>query len=257
MKVTVLGCGPSSGVPTITGDWGKCNPKNPKNRRRRPSILLQKDNFTILIDTSPDLHQQLIDAKCDKIDAVLYTHEHADHVMGIDDLRGIHRSMRKDIDIYAAAEVLDSLKYRFGYLFKGIQNPKDLYRPIFNGKVIPSENWELGPFKIKTLVQDHGICTSLGFHFGQFAYSTDVVRLSNEVIKILKGVEYWIVDCLRDGREHPTHANLKQTLSWIKSVEPKFAYLTHMNFETDYDIMLKKLPPGIEPAYDNLVLDIV
>ena len=121
MRVTVLGCGPSSGVPTITGDWGKCDPKNPKNRRRRPSILLEKEGFNILIDTSPDLRDQLIDSKCRKVDAVLYTHEHADHVMGIDDLRGIQRYMGYNIDVFAEKPVLDILKSRFGYLFEGIQ----------------------------------------------------------------------------------------------------------------------------------------
>ena len=146
MKITVLGCGPSSGVPTITGDWGLCNPNNPKNRRRRPSILIEKDGYYILIDTSPDLHAQLIDAKCKKIDAVLYTHEHADHVMGIDDLRGIQRNMTKKIDVFADKQVLKNLKTRFGYLFEGTKNINDLYRPILIPNEITSDEWCLGPF---------------------------------------------------------------------------------------------------------------
>ena len=132
MRVTILGCGSSNGVPTITGNWGVCDPKNPKNRRRRPSILLEKSGFNLLIDTSTDLREQLLDAKCKQIDAVLYTHEHADHVMGIDDLRAIRRQMKRNIEVFAASEVIESLKTRFGYLFSGIQNPKNLYRPIFN-----------------------------------------------------------------------------------------------------------------------------
>ena len=256
MKITVLGCGPSSGVPTITGDWGSCNPNNPKNRRRRPSILIEKDGYYLLIDTSPDLHAQLLDAKCKKIDAVLYTHEHADHVMGIDDLRGIQRKMTKKINVFAEKQVLKNLKTRFSYLFDGTKNDNDLYRPILIPNEITADEWNLGPFKIKTLFQDHGICTTLGFHFGNFAYSTDVVRLSNEVLQHLRGVDCWIVDCLRDGDKHPTHANLMQTLAWINVVKPKRSYLTHMNFQTDYDTMKKKLPKGVEPAYDNLVINL-
>ena len=256
MKVTVLGCGPSSGVPTITGDWGNCDPQNPKNRRRRSSILLEKDGFNVLIDTSPDLREQLIDAECRQIDAVLYTHEHADHVMGIDDLLGIQRHMGRNIDAYAETPVLEQLQLRFGYLFEGIQDPEDLYRPILTPHEIPNEPFDVGPFRFKAIQQDHGICSSLGFRVDNFAYSTDVVRLSDQALSTLEGVETWIVDSLRDGGEHPTHANVDTTLSWISRVGPKRAYLTHMNFQADYETLLKRLPEGVEPSYDSLVLEV-
>ena len=256
MRVTILGCGSSNGVPTITGNWGVCDPKNPKNRRRRPSILLEKNGFNLLIDTSTDLREQLLDAKCKQIDAVLYTHEHADHVMGIDDLRAVRRQMKRDIEVFAASEVIESLKTRFGYLFSGIQNPKDLYRPIFNPNEIVNPNFQVGPFSVKAFSQDHGICSSLGFKFGPFAYSTDVVRLSEASLEALEGTKIWIVDCLRDGKEHPTHANLKTTLKWIERINPQKTYTTHMNTETDYEILNSKLPKNIEPAYDGLVLKI-
>ena len=256
MRVTILGCGSSNGVPTITGNWGVCDPKNPKNRRRRPSILLEKNGFNLLIDTSTDLREQLLDAKCKQIDAVLYTHEHADHVMGIDDLRAIRRQMRRDIEVFAAPEVIESLKTRFGYLFSGIQNPKDLYRPIFNPNKIINPNFQVGPFSVKAFSQDHGICNSLGFKFGSFAYSTDVVRLSEASLVALEGTKIWIVDCLRDGKKHPTHANLRTTLKWIERINPQKTYITHMNTETDYEKLNSKLPKNIEPAYDGLVLKI-
>ncbi|MBK18909.1 MAG: MBL fold metallo-hydrolase [Rhodospirillaceae bacterium] len=256
MKITVLGCGPSSGVPTVTGDWGVCDPENPKNRRRRPSILIEKDGFVVLIDTSPDLREQLIDAGCRQIDAVLYTHEHADHVMGIDDLRGIQRHMGRNIDVYAEKHVLDRLKMRFGYLFEGIQDPEDLYRPILSPNEISQEPFNVGPFNFEPIEQDHGICSTLGFRVENFAYSTDVVRFTNEALEALRGIDTWIVDSLRDGGEHPTHANVDTTLAWVAQVGAKQAFLTHMNFQSDYDTLKRRLPDGVEPAYDGLILEV-
>lgn len=256
MKITILGCGPSSGVPTIVGDWGSCDPNNPKNRRRRPSILVEQDGFHLLVDTSPDIRFQLLDAQAREIDAVLYTHDHADHVMGIDDLRVVSRHMGRNIDVYAEPETLERLQTRFGYLFSGIQDPEDLYRPILDPHVINGPI-NVGPFKnILPLDQDHGICASLGFRFGNFAYSTDVVRLPQASLDALKGVDTWIVDCLRDGGEHPTHANLDQTLAWIEEVGPRHAILTHMNFQADYDTLRRACPDNVEPAYDGMIIAI-
>ena len=256
MKVTLLGSGPSSGVPTIIGDWGVCNPDNPRNRRRRPSILVQQDDTTILVDTSPDLREQLLSAGIREIDAVLWTHEHADHVMGIDDLRAIRRLRRRNIDAWAASDVLDGLTRRFGYLFNGFQDPEDLYSPILDGHVIDGP-LSIGPFEsIQPVDQDHGICRSLGFRFGQFAYSTDVVAMPDASLEALKGIDTWIVDCLRDGPLHPTHANLERTLEWIDVVKPRHAILTHMNFHADYDAMAKACPAGVEPGYDGMVIEV-
>ena len=256
MRITVLGCGSSSGVPTITGDWGKCDPKNPKNRRRRPSILLEKDGFNVLIDTSPDLREQLIDNKCQKVDAVLYTHDHADHVMGIDDLRGIQRHMGYNINVYAERSVLNKLKTRFGYLFEGIQSPEDLYKPVLRSHEIPLKPFKVGPFLFQTIHQDHGSCSSLGFRVDNFAYSTDVMRFPENELQKLSGIKTWIVDCLREGPEHPTHANVTTTLSWIKKVAPHQAFLTHMNFETDYETLKNGLPKGVYPSFDGMVLEL-
>lgn len=256
MKVTILGCGPSSGVPTAIGDWGVCDPKNPKNRRRRPSIAVQQDDFTVLVDTSPDLREQLISSAIREVDAVLYTHEHADHVMGMDDLRVVRRHMGRNIDAYAAPDVLEILKTRFGYLFSGIQDPESLYRPIIDPHTIDGP-LSVGPFEnIRPIEQDHGICASLGFRFGKFAYSTDVVDFADASLDALKGIDTWIVDSLRDGPLHPTHANLERTLEWIDIVKPERAILTHMNFQADYDALAAACPNGVEPGYDGMVIEV-
>ena len=256
MKITLLGCGPSSGVPTTVGDWGNCDPTNPKNYRRRPSIALQKGGNTILIDTSPDLRDQLLTSGIREINAVLYTHAHADHIMGIDDLRVVQRHMGRNISAYATPEVMKSLKIRFGYLFSGIQNPESLYRPILDPHEINGPI-SIGEFKnIIPIDQDHGICNSLGFRFGNFAYSTDVVVLPEASLNALKGIDTWIVDSLHDGKPHPTHANLKRTLEWIDFVKPRRTILTHMNFQADFAEMAKACPDGVEPGYDGLVINI-
>ena len=257
MKVTILGCGPSSGVPTVIGEWGACDPNDPKNRRRRPSILVEQDDTHILVDTSPDLRAQLLDAGARVIDAVLYTHDHADHVMGIDDLRGVKRHMGRRIEAWAAPDVLARLTTRFAYLFEGYGEADALYRPIFDARAIEGPI-SIGAFRdILPIPQDHGICNTLGFRFGRFAYSTDVVRFEQSALDALVGIDTWVVDCLRDGGgSHPTHANLDRTLEWIEHVKPRRAVLTHMNFQADYEAMKTRCPDGVEPAWDGMILEV-
>jgi phosphoribosyl 1,2-cyclic phosphate phosphodiesterase len=256
MKVTILGCGPSSGVPTIIGEWGACNPQNPRNRRRRPSILIESDDTHILVDTSPDVMEQLLQVRARAIDAVLFTHEHADHVMGIDDLRVVRRHMGRNIDAWAAPDVLESLKRRFGYLFSGVQDPENLYSPIYDPHVIDGPITVGQVRDILPVAQDHGICDSLGFRFGAFAYSTDVVEMPPESLAALRGIDTWVVDCLRAGPAHPTHAHLEKTVGWIDYVKPRRAILTHMNFQADYDALKALCPAGVEPAYDGMVIEL-
>ena len=256
MKVTILGCGPSNGVPTVLGEWGTCDPNNPKNRRRRPSIFIETDDSKILVDTSPDFREQALSAAITEIDAVLYTHEHADHIMGIDDLRSICRNMGHQIDAYGAPHVIDLLTRKFGYLFDGTQESVgNLYRPIYLPHQI-AEPFMVGHSQIIPLDQDHGICRSLGFRICNFAYSTDVVAMPQESLDQLHGLDCWVVDCLRASDEHPTHAHLDVTMRWIKEIKPKRVILTHMNFQTDYDEMAAILPDGIEPGYDGMVLEL-
>jgi phosphoribosyl 1,2-cyclic phosphate phosphodiesterase len=255
MRVTVLGCAGSHGVPLIGGNWGVCDPRNPKNRRRRPSILVESQGVSVLVDTSPDLREQCLDAGITRLDAVLYTHTHADHVHGIDDLRSIHRLQKRLLDVYAEQWVLDEIAARFRYVFHGRDHPDGFYRPVAAAHAI-SGPFRVGPCEVVPFPQDHGICASTGFRFGRFAYSTDVVRLPEEAFEALAGIEVWIVDCLRVAPDHPTHAHLARTLEWIARVRPKRAVLTHMNHQTDYDRFAAVLPPGVEPAYDGLVLDV-
>jgi phosphoribosyl 1,2-cyclic phosphate phosphodiesterase len=256
MRVTVLGCGPSAGVPLIGGDWGACDPENPRNRRSRPSVLVETRDTIILIDTSPDLRAQLLAAAVERIDAVLYTHDHADHVHGIDDLRTVYRRMgRRRIEAWADATTLAGLTQRFGYLFEGIAPQGAMYRPILAPRTIEGP-FEVGSTRVVPYDQDHGICRSLGFRIGPMAYSTDVVDLPEPAFAALAGVELWIVDCLRAGDPHPTHAHLDKTLGWIERVNPRRAVFTHMNHQADYEAMKTLCPAGVEPGYDGLVIEL-
>lgn len=256
MRVTMLGCGPSWGVPRIGGDWGACDPANPKNRRRRVSILVEEGGSAVLVDTSPDLREQLLDAGTKRVDAVLFTHCHADHTHGIDDMRSINRMMGKPLPIYADPFTMSELKARFRYIFAPVDaNAKTaFYKP----SVEPHEI--TGPFTVAGLPvipfeQDHGFSKTLGFRFGRFAYSTDVLALDETAFAALQGVEVWIVDCIR-RTPHPTHSHLEQTLGWIAHLKPRRAYFTHMDQSLDYASLMRELPAGVEPGYDGLVIDL-
>ena len=256
MKVTILGCGGSNGVPVAGNNWGACNPENPKNRRLRPSILVQWDDLNVLIDTSPDLREQLLSADVSRIDAVLYTHNHADHVHGIDDLRSIRRLMDTQIQAFAESDVIQSITDRFSYLFEGKNSENGLYKPILVPNAIDGPFDVAKGYQVVPYPQDHGICASTGFRLGPVAYSTDVVELPDAAFEVLEGVELWIVDCLRDGPAHPTHAHLEKTLGWISRAGVGRAVLTHMNHQADYDALAAACPDGVEPAYDGMVLDV-
>jgi phosphoribosyl 1,2-cyclic phosphate phosphodiesterase len=254
MRVTMLGCGPSWGVPLIGGEWGACDPANPKNRRRRVSLLVEAEGGTLLVDTSPDMREQLLDAGVRRIDAVLYTHSHADHTHGIDDLRSVNRLMRKPLPVYATARTLGEIRTRFGYVFTPLrQGTTGFYKPVLEPVEI-SGPFEAAGITVVPFEQDHGFSPTLGFRFGRVAYSTDVIRLDEPAFAALAGVEVWIVDCIR-REPHVTHSHLAQTLDWVKRVRPKRAILTHMDQSLDYATLLASLPDGVEPGYDGLRLD--
>lgn len=251
MKITVLGCGASWGVPAIGPDWGRCDPADPRNRRRRCSLLVESRDAVLLIDTSPDLREQLLDAGVARLDAVLLTHAHADHLHGIDDIRIINRLIGKALPLYASPEALAEVAQRFGYALLPAPE-KPLYRPALVGTPID------GPFTaagipIVPFAQDHGYTTSLGFRIGPFAYSTDVTELDERAFAALAGIELWVVDCMR-REPHPTHSHLAKTLAWIDRVRPRRAILTHMDQSLDYRELSEKLPSGVEPAYDGLTV---
>ncbi len=252
MKVTVLGCGTSSGVPRLPGLWGACDPANPKNRRRRASLLVEAADTRIVIDCGPDFRAQLLDHPIPRLDAVLLSHDHADHAHGLDDIRGFAKYQKERIPIYAAAETLAVITRRFDYAFVGGNG----YPPIVEAREIrPFVPFRVGRLKVLAFRQLHGPVESLGFRIGPLAYSTDVKALPEESFAALEGVKLWIVDALRE-REHPTHASLAEALAWIARVKPERALLTHLSEEMDYETLRAKLPAGVAPAHDGLVVEL-
>ncbi len=257
MKITVLGCGGSGGVPfadgTPGGNWGVCDPDEPRNRRRRVSILVEQGGTVLLVDAAPDLRAQLLDSGARQIDAVLFTHAHADHCHGLDELRTMAYARGGPIDAYMDRPTRAALIRRFDYAFTSSHDPGGFYMPILNDVPIDGP-FEIGGIRVVPFVQQHGRETSLGFRFGDAAYSTDVSALDAAAFSALDGVKLWILDCLRD-RPHPTHSHLAQTLEWIARVGPARAVLTHMNHQIDYQDLKSRCPPGVEPAYDGMVLE--
>lgn len=264
MRVTILGCGGSMGVPRLggpdgAGNWGACDPANPKNRRRRCSLLVQQGGTTVLVDAAPELREQLLDARVGRVDAVLITHAHADQIHGIDDLRPISYSMGRRIDLHADAATLAQLTHRFSYCFATPEGSG--YPPILTGHAIPEPfapfaiDGPGGPVRVLAFAQAHGNIRSLGFRFGKLAYSADVSRLDEGAWEALAGVEVWIVDALRH-KPHPTHANVETALRWIARVKPRRAILTDMHQDLDYAALKRALPPGVEPAYDGMTVEL-
>lgn len=253
MKVTILGCGTSGGVPIIGDRWGNCDPKNPKNERLRSSALLEMGDKKVLIDTSPDLRYQLLREKVPTIDAVLYTHAHADHTHGLNDLCLVSRFKEAEIPVYGDKPTLDALRQSFGYAFHNPDNAH--YQPFLTAHEIEYTPFEVFGRTVEPFEQDHGLIKSLGFKIGDFAYSTDVCALKPEVLDFLKGIDTWVVDCLR-YEPHTTHSHLALTLEWIAYVKPRRAILTHLSPLLDYDTLCQELPAGVEPGYDRLTLEI-
>ncbi len=256
MKVTVLGCGAAGGVPMISVGWGRCDPENPKNRRRRPSILVEEGGQTILIDTGPDLREQLLDAKVRHLDAVLLTHDHADHTHGIDDLREVNRAMGAPIPAYGTKDCLDRIEGRFGYVFGDIDlgTVKSIYKPWLIRQEI-TDSFNINGLAIDAIDQDHGYGRTSGFRFGKMAYCTDVHDFPDSSLDKLTGLDVWIIGCLTEY-PHPTHAHVGKVLEWVEKLRPKQTWITHMSPNLDYQALCDQLPPHIRPAYDGLVIEI-
>ena len=258
MKVTILGCGASGGVPRIGGIWGNCDPTNPKNTRRRCSILVEKtsENGTtrVLVDTSPDMRMQLIDAGIGEVDGVIYTHEHADHTHGVDDLRQIAFNTRQRTNVYMTERVWKHLVPKFSYCFES--PPGSFYPSILNAcEITPYEKFSIdgkgGTIDILPMNQHHGSILSMGFRFGDFTYSTDVNEFPEETAKALEGTKIWVIDALRFNA-HKTHFNVETALSWISKIKPEKAYLTNMHHDLDYEALKSMLPEKVSPSYDGL-----
>jgi phosphoribosyl 1,2-cyclic phosphate phosphodiesterase len=263
LSVRILGCGSSGGVPRLggadgAGNWGVCDPAEPKNRRSRCSILVRSGATQILVDTSPDLRQQLLKARVARLDGILITHDHADQTHGMDDLRvlALAQGGRK-LDMWSDRFALDSLRRKFGYIFE--TPPGRDYPAIVAAHELPEPfaPFEIagpgGPVPVLAFGQGHGRIRSLGFRFGPVAYSPDADALDEAAFAALDGVECWIVDALR-RTPHPSHAHLARTLAWIARVRPRRAILTNMHIDLDYAALKAELPPGVEPAFDGMEL---
>ncbi len=258
LRFTILGCGSSGGVPRLGGDWGDCDPVNPKNRRRRCSLLVERiagEGVTrVLIDTSPDMRDQLLDAGVGELDGVVFTHSHADHTHGIDDLRQVVFNLRHRLPVWADGPTQDALISRFGYAF--IQPEGSPYPPILDLHGIDGPVEVSGAGGVVRLIPfkaDHGSMEALGFRMGNVAYLPDAVAIPEQSWPVLAGLDCWIVDALR-RKPHPTHAHLAMTLGWIDQARPAQAVLTNMHLDMDYETLLTELPPHIRPAHDGMVL---
>jgi phosphoribosyl 1,2-cyclic phosphate phosphodiesterase len=262
LRFTILGCGSSGGVPRIGNVWGACDPMNPKNRRRRCALLVERfgkgGRTSVLIDTPADLREQLLDARVDRLDAVLYTHDHADHTHGIDDLRGIAFATKRRVPIYATAETRTVLTQRFEYCF--VQPEGSPYPAILEARDLsPGEpliiRGDGGAIEAMPVLVEHGNGGALGFRFGNIAYSPDISGMPDSSAALLSGLDLWIVDALRH-QPHPTHFGVKQALAWIERLGARRAILTHMTTELDYDALRRDLPEHVEPAYDGMVVEV-
>jgi phosphoribosyl 1,2-cyclic phosphate phosphodiesterase len=260
LTLTILGCGSSAGVPRPALGWGACDPKNPKNRRRRCSLLVERAGdrgvTRILIDTSPDLREQLIDAKVDHIDAVFLTHEHADQTHGIDDLRSVVLHQRRRIPVYLSQSTADQILLRFAYCF--VSPPESDYPPILNSHLIEAGQSRAiegkgGPVTLSAFILRHGNIPALGYRIGDAAYTPDVNDIPRESWPHLENLDLWIIDGLR-YTGHPSHFSINDALSWIDRFKPRRAVITNMHSDLDYEVLRQSLPPDVIPAYDGMRL---
>ena len=259
LRFHILGCGSSGGVPRIGGHWGDCDPANPKNRRRRCSMLVERETdqgvTRVLIDTSPDMRDQLIDAGVGALDGVIYTHSHADHVHGVDDLRMVVFNMRERVNVWADQTTCDALLDRFGYVF--IQPEGSSYPPILNLNLLngPVRITGLGgeitftPFEV-----EHGRIDALGFRIKDLVYLPDVSAMNKAAWDVVSGANCWVLDALRRD-PHPTHSHLEQSLEWIEKSGVPNAVLTNMHIDLDYETVLAETPDHITPAYDGMIIE--
>ncbi len=266
LEVTILGCGSSGGVPRAGQGWGKCDPHNPRNRRRRCSILVTRragaESTMILVDTSPDLREQLIDAGVKRVDAVLYTHLHADHTHGIDDLRPLVIQNGRRIPAYMDEATASAMKLRFDYVF--VTPPGSCYPPMMDARELeagkpvtiegPGGSIRATPFRL-----EHGDMDSLGFRFEAdgkvFAYTPDMHAIPPESVEFLTGLDLWIIDALRHQR-HGTHFSVSQAFEWLERMRPRRAVLTDMHVDLDYKALAAICPPATEPAYDGMHVEL-
>ncbi len=258
--LTILGCGSSGGVPRVGGDWGLCDPANSRNRRRRCSVMLERAGASgttrVLIDTSPDLREQMLSENVGEIDGVLFTHEHADHTHGIDELRGFFLRQRRRVPIWADEPTMAMLERRFSYCFQTIAGSD--YPPILSpNPIVAGQDIMItgagGMILASPFLVRHGHLDALGFRIGKAAYTPDLNGIPDASAPYLSNLDLWIVDALKRG-PHPSHFCLEDTLKAIARFRPQRAILTNMHIDMDYETLRAELPAGVEPAYDGLKL---
>ncbi len=259
LKVTVLGCGGSAGVPQLggadgSGDWGLCDPAEPRNRRTRASIVVEGAEGRLLVDTGPDLREQLLAQRVPTVEAVLYTHAHADHVCGLDDLRSINRLIERPLAAWGFPETLDEIAGRFSYAFLP-WSPPGFYRPVLEARPVdPGDEPDILGMKLAVFEQRHGRIRTLGFRIGGFAYSTDLVELTPLAETILAGVDTWLVAAFQ-RLPHSSHAHLDRAIAWARRFGVRRTVLTHMGTDLDWAALGRELPAGIEPGFDGMILE--
>ena len=249
MKLRILGCGTSSGVPRIGDDWGSCDPSDERNRRTRSSIMVEIGGETMLVDCGPDLREQMLAAGRGTIDRLIVTHDHADHCHGIDELRVVAQNRGSPVPLHARGNVLERLRARFRYAFEGVA----LYRPVVEGVAIKDE-WQLREARVRFVDQPHGGITSLGIRFDQggrsAGYAIDFHEMTPEMSAMYQGVDLWIADCLR-RTPHPTHAHLDAVIGWARDLQVGQLLLTHLDNSMDYATLVSELPDWAAPAFDG------
>jgi phosphoribosyl 1,2-cyclic phosphate phosphodiesterase len=260
MRIVMLGSGGSAGVPLIggpdgRGDWGACDPNEPRNRRTRAGIVVEASGGErLLIDTPPELRGQLLACAVPRVDAILFTHAHADHITGLDDVRILNRIAGRPLPAYAEAAVLGELARRFDYVFRPWDG-RGFLRPVLETHAVaPGETVRIAGMNVRLFDQDHGFTRTLGLRIGSFAYSTDVHGLDEAALRALAGVDTWIVGCFQRSAPHTTHAHLEKVLGWVARLVPRRTILTHMGSDMDWGWLVRNLPPGVEPGHDGLVV---